>query len=82
MQKKNLTKLAILFTSPLLSMRSGLMKLDNDKVSRIAYDSDIKTRTSCVIAIEQSNRSFLLLSQQTKMLMTILVCFLFLMMAV
>ncbi len=31
MQKRNLTKKAILFTSPLPAMRSGLMKLDDDK---------------------------------------------------
>ncbi len=35
MQKRNLMKLAIVFTSPLSSMRSGLMKLNNDKVTRI-----------------------------------------------
>jgi hypothetical protein len=58
------------------------MKLDDDKVTRIAYGSGVGTMTSCMIAIEQSNRSFLFLSQQTKMLMRILVCYLFLMMAV
>jgi hypothetical protein len=61
MQKRNLTKLAILFTSPLPSMRSGLMKLDDDKVTRIAYNRGIGTMTSCVIAIKQSNSLFLLL---------------------
>jgi hypothetical protein len=75
MQKWSLTKLAILFTSPLPSVRSGLMKLDNNKVMRIAYNSSVGTTTSCMIAIKQSNRLFLLLSQQTKMLMTILVCY-------
>jgi hypothetical protein len=82
MQKRNLSKLVILFTSPLPSMRSGSMKLDNNKVTRIAYNSGVGRMTLCVIAIEQSNRLFLLLSQQTKMLLTILVWYLFLMMAV
>jgi hypothetical protein len=82
MQKRNLTKLAILLTSPLPSIRSGLMMLDDNKVTRIAYNSGIKTTTSCMITIVRSNRLFLLLSQQTKILMTILVCYLFLMMAV
>jgi hypothetical protein len=45
-------------------------------------NSGVGTTTSCVIAIKQSNRLFLLLSQQTKMLMTILIYYLFLMMAV
>jgi hypothetical protein len=61
MQKKNLTKPVILFTSPLPSMRSGLMKLNDDRVTRIAYNSIVGTMTSCVTAIVLFNRPFLLL---------------------
>jgi hypothetical protein len=43
------------------SMRSGLMKLDNNRVTRITYDSIIGMMTSCVTAIVLSNRPFLLL---------------------
>ena len=78
MQKRNSTKLVIVFTSPLPSMKSGFIMLDNGKVARIAYNNGIGTTTSCVIAIELSNRLFLLLSLQSKMLMTILICYLFL----
>ncbi len=42
MQKKNLMRPVILFTIPLLFMRSGLMKLDVDKVTRIVSDSVIE----------------------------------------
>jgi hypothetical protein len=61
MQKKNSMKLVILFTSPLPSIRSGLMKLDKDRVTRIAYDSVVGTMTSCMTAIVLFNRPFLLL---------------------
>jgi hypothetical protein len=61
MQKKNSVKLVILFTSPLPSMRSGLIKLDNVRVTRIAYDSIVGIMTSCMTALVLFNRPFLLL---------------------
>jgi hypothetical protein len=61
MQKKNSTKLVLLFASLLPSVRSGLMKLDDDRVTRVAQNSIVGTMTSCVTAIMLSNRPFLLL---------------------
>jgi hypothetical protein len=61
--EEELDKASNLIYQPPSSMRSGLMKLDKSKVTRIAYDRGVGTMTSCMITIKQSNRLFLLLSQ-------------------
>jgi hypothetical protein len=40
--------------SPLPSMRSGLMKLDYDMLTKITYNNGIGMRTSCMITMELS----------------------------
>jgi hypothetical protein len=71
----------VIYQPPPLHM-SGLMKLDVNKVTRIASNSAVAMMIYCVNTTKLSNGSFLHLSTQARMLTTIPICNLFLMMAV
>jgi hypothetical protein len=59
--EEELNKAGNIIYQPSPSMRSGLMKLDDDWVTRIAYNSIVGTMTSYMTTIVLSNRPFLLL---------------------